>query len=63
MPAKCSEVSSTFIRLSLAGCLLVYGCERKHVLDLALIHKEEIDGLPSRSVVLSPSVTSLKLLN
>ncbi|KAF9815310.1 hypothetical protein IEO21_04673 [Rhodonia placenta] len=51
------ELISTFIRLSLAGCLLVYGCERKHVLDLALIHKEEIDGLPSRRKLHSRTTT------
>ena len=39
-----------FLRQSLVVCLLLYGCERKNIIDLGMIGDGEIAGLPSRSV-------------
>ncbi|KAJ7774577.1 hypothetical protein DFH07DRAFT_865871 [Mycena maculata] len=38
----------TFIRKSLATCLLLYGSERNTIMELDLIVEDEVDGLPSR---------------
>ncbi|KZT67735.1 hypothetical protein DAEQUDRAFT_712938 [Daedalea quercina L-15889] len=38
----------TFLRHSLAICLLLYGCERQNIIDSGLIGESEIGGLPSR---------------
>ncbi|KDQ60796.1 hypothetical protein JAAARDRAFT_173016 [Jaapia argillacea MUCL 33604] len=43
LPAIC-----TFIRRSLATCLLLFGCERGTLLTLGMVTDDEIDGLPSR---------------
>ncbi|TDL27495.1 hypothetical protein BD410DRAFT_782583 [Rickenella mellea] len=38
----------TFIRQSLATCLLLYGCERRHLLSVGMVKEHEINHLPSR---------------
>ena len=38
----------TFIRMSLATCLLLYGCDRHYIISLDFVKKEEVDHLPSR---------------
>lgn len=39
-----------FLRQSLVVCLLLYGCERKIIIDMGMIGDGEIAGLPSRLV-------------
>ncbi|KAI0928528.1 hypothetical protein AcW1_005746 [Taiwanofungus camphoratus] len=54
-----SELSKivSFIRRSLAVCLLVYGCERGYIVGLGMIEDDDTRGLPSRRKVHSRSVT------
>ncbi|KAJ3559109.1 hypothetical protein NM688_g537 [Phlebia brevispora] len=46
-----------FVRRSLAVCLLLYGCERKHLVELQMIQNEEVMHLPSRRKVGSRAST------
>lgn len=39
-----------FLRQSLVIFLLLYGCERKNIIELGMIGDGEIAGLPSRLV-------------
>ncbi|CCM02372.1 uncharacterized protein FIBRA_04467 [Fibroporia radiculosa] len=59
----------TFIRQSLAICLLVYGCERKYIMELDILRDEDIRGLPSRrklhsrnSTISDPVIIDAKLM-
>ncbi|KAF8654221.1 hypothetical protein AX16_003745 [Volvariella volvacea WC 439] len=38
----------TFVRQTLGGCLLLYGCERDTVIKSGLVHLNEVAKLPSR---------------
>ncbi|RDB21389.1 hypothetical protein Hypma_011626 [Hypsizygus marmoreus] len=61
--------SISFIRISLGTCLLLYGCERSKLIELDVIKKEDIQGLPSRrklnargSVVVDPIIIDPQLM-
>lgn len=43
-----SSIRLRFVRLCLAVCLLLYGCERQYLLSHEMILQEEIKNLPSR---------------
>ncbi|KAH9951250.1 hypothetical protein B0H21DRAFT_272251 [Amylocystis lapponica] len=58
-----------FIRQSLAICLLLYGCQRDHAIELGMIQQQEITGLPSRrktharaTTVTDPIIVSSSLM-
>jgi hypothetical protein len=38
----------SFIRLSLAMCLVLYGCDRQYLISIDLVKVDEIGHLPSR---------------
>ena len=46
------QKSLSIIQLSLGTCLLLYGCDRSKITDLGLIKEEDVNGLPSRFVIL-----------
>ncbi|KAG5645224.1 hypothetical protein DXG03_006641 [Asterophora parasitica] len=41
--------SVSFIRMTLATCLLLYGCDRSKIVEFDVIKEEDIKSLPSRS--------------
>ncbi|KAF8077923.1 hypothetical protein FPV67DRAFT_1403007 [Lyophyllum atratum] len=58
-----------FIRISLATCLLLYGCDRGKLTELDVVKEVDISGLPSRrklntrgSVVVDPLVIDHRLM-
>ncbi|KIY43409.1 hypothetical protein FISHEDRAFT_10379, partial [Fistulina hepatica ATCC 64428] len=51
--------SLRFVRMSLATCLLLYGCDRAKLLSLGLVLQEEVENLPSRRKMASAATGSM----
>ncbi|KAJ3516626.1 hypothetical protein NLJ89_g1005 [Agrocybe chaxingu] len=64
-----ASIALSIIRLSLAACLRIYGCERSSIIDSGLVSLSEVDQLPSRrkvavrgSGVVDPVIVSSEVL-
>ncbi|KAF9464728.1 hypothetical protein BDZ94DRAFT_1255766 [Collybia nuda] len=62
--------SKSFVRVSLGTCLLLYGCDRRKIIELGMIKESDIKALPSRrkhngrgSMVVDPIIIDPRLMN